>query len=345
MTFEGSSFRAIEAVAAPEPPPPLGADTTTVDAPGLVDGVDFTESMADRMFYSGTFGTYVFVRVVEAGDVEIALTNNLTGTDTVNANAVVDGVAGTTAAFGDSISDTVALAVGDHWIRIQMTFWGTTPTGGTYTIRATATTAVLAAGNPPPDVDAAWEVIAAKGTEGPQGPIGAAPFWNGAWRDDVAYETPDQLVSYQGSTYVSRGSSEVGNPPTTGDETDPYWQLVARKGDDGAQGPAGADGPAGPPGADGGGAEVITGTVDFGGPGEDFEATATLSATPSEWTHVHSVLLTDPSPLGDHTYEDTVAEGLVPYVTRFDAAAHEVDVTVRAPEGTWGRYPVMATGG
>ena len=160
-------------MAVPESPPPLGADTTTVDPPALVDGVDFTENMADRMFYSGTFGTYVFVRVVQAGDVEIALTNNLTGTDTVNANAVVDGVAGSTAAFGDSISDTVALGVGDHWIRIQMTFWGTTPTGGTYTIRATATTAVLAAGNPPPDGDAAWEVIAAKGAAGAVGPAGA----------------------------------------------------------------------------------------------------------------------------------------------------------------------------
>ena len=52
-----------------------------------MDGVDFTESLADRMFYSGTFGTYVFVRVVQAGDVEIALTNNLTGTDNVNADA------------------------------------------------------------------------------------------------------------------------------------------------------------------------------------------------------------------------------------------------------------------
>ena len=124
VTYDGSSFRAIEAVAAPEPPPPLGADTTTVDAPALVDGVDFTESMADRMFYSGTYGTYVFVRVVTAGDVEIALTNNLTGTDTVNANAVVDGVPGSTAAFGATVSDTVALPVGDHWIRIQMTVLG-----------------------------------------------------------------------------------------------------------------------------------------------------------------------------------------------------------------------------
>ena len=173
VTFDGSSFRAIEAVAAPESPAPLGADTTTVDAPALLDGVDFTESMADRMFYSGTFGTYVFVRVVQAGDVEIALTNNLTGTDNLNANAVVDGVPGSTAAFGESVSDTVALTVGDHWIRIQMQFWGTTPTGGTYTIRATATTAVLAAGNPAPDGDAAWEVIAAKGADGAVGPAGA----------------------------------------------------------------------------------------------------------------------------------------------------------------------------
>lgn len=55
----------------------------------------------------------------------------------------------------------------------------------------------------------------------------------GDYDNATAYSTGD-LVTYQGSSYAALGAT-TGNPPT-----DPaFWQLIAEKGDEGPQGPAG----------------------------------------------------------------------------------------------------------
>lgn len=82
------------------------------------------------------------------------------------------------------------------------------------------------------------------GDTGPQGDPGPPPFFYGPWSPDISYSVGD-LVQYGGQTFSSRGDPALNNPPTTGDETDVYWMLVAAKGADGAQGPQGDVGPAG----------------------------------------------------------------------------------------------------
>jgi hypothetical protein len=106
-----------------------------------------------------------------------------------------------------------------------------------------------------------------QGERGEPGPAGDAELtWRGAWDRAVPYQAGD-VVSYDGSSYRAKVDVPPNIPPA---EVSIFWDLVARKGDDGApgitiggvgsgggsgsvgpQGPQGDPGPQGPPGADG----------------------------------------------------------------------------------------------
>lgn len=87
---------------------------------------------------------------------------------------------------------------------------------------------------------------------GPQGPAGTpgVGVWRGAWSALTTYAVND-LVQSAGSTYFCIQASTNNTPASS----PTYWELVAAKGDTGAQGtqgvagPQGAVGPAGPQGA------------------------------------------------------------------------------------------------
>jgi hypothetical protein len=66
--------------------------------------------------------------------------------------------------------------------------------------------------------------------------------WKGPWSGSAVYGVGD-LVSHQGSSWVSRTAGNQGTAPAAGVAA---WDLVAQKGADGPQGP---QGPQGPPGA------------------------------------------------------------------------------------------------
>lgn len=59
--------------------------------------------------------------------------------------------------------------------------------------------------------------------------------WKGAWSGSTVYDS-DDVVSYAGSSWVSRIAGNLGNTPSAGL---PAWDLVAQKGAAGPQGPAG----------------------------------------------------------------------------------------------------------
>ena len=75
----------------------------------------------------------------------------------------------------------------------------------------------------------------ATGAQGPQGDPGLV--WQGAWDDVTAYVV-DDVVAYQGSSWVAIQDG-TNQPP---DSSPLYWDLVASKGDTGAQGPQGIQG-------------------------------------------------------------------------------------------------------
>ncbi len=128
-----------------------------------------------------------------------------------------------------------------------------------------------AAGYDPISFNGNWQLIASKGEtgsqgpEGPQGPAGsdanmvgpqgpqgeqgppgiAVYNWMGYYDSNYTYSVND-VVSFDGSSYVATQSNSYSTPY----EGSSYWQLIARKGD---QGPQGADGPQGPAGSDGSG--------------------------------------------------------------------------------------------
>jgi hypothetical protein len=108
--------------------------------------------------------------------------------------------------------------------------------------------------------------VGAQGLQGPAGPVGAQGLqgptgatgprgpgdWLGAWDGATTYKQYD-MIFYNGSSYISKQDANTGNTPG-GANPDPFWSMVAQKGDIGAQGPAGpagAQGPAGPAGAQG----------------------------------------------------------------------------------------------
>jgi len=98
------------------------------------------------------------------------------------------------------------------------------------------------------------------------GYFGGAPLqtltWRGAWSSTASYGVGD-LVSYAGSSWVSRSPSNQGITPSSGSSA---WNLVAQKGESGPQGPAGPQGPSGPQGpADVSPWQLSSGVLTYGG--------------------------------------------------------------------------------
>ena len=84
----------------------------------------------------------------------------------------------------------------------------------------------------------------------------------------------------------------------------------------------------------------IDGEVDFGAPGEDGTAQATLPwGQAAPLGVVNYLVLVGLAPTADHTAEDAWIEGLTGYIADVVPGV-SITVGVRAPEGTWGRYAV-----
>ena len=118
------------------------------------------------------------------------------------------------------------------------------------------------------------------GAQGATGATGVSMRLKGAWSSTVAYVNNSSyidLVTYNGNTYackVSNTNQAVTN--TT------YWELIAKKGDTGAQGPqgtTGATGAQGPKGDTGATPTIKAGTVTTGAAGSSAAVTASTSGT------------------------------------------------------------------
>jgi len=84
--------------------------------------------------------------------------------------------------------------------------------------------------------------------------------------------------------------------------------------------------------------------VDFGhaSGGEDFNASVTVAAP---WVRADSIITctVDTKATPDHSGEDALAEGLRAYPSNI-VPGIGFDILVSAPDGTWGRYYVNASG-
>lgn len=91
------------------------------------------------------------------------------------------------------------------------------------------------------------------GPTGPTGPTGpSGTRWRGSWAPVISYSTND-IVRYQGSSYIAIVAS-TGNVPST---SPTEWTLFASVGD---TGPTGSVGPTGPTGPGGGTIDVLNTT-------------------------------------------------------------------------------------
>jgi hypothetical protein len=86
---------------------------------------------------------------------------------------------------------------------------------------------------------------------GPQGPTGTSFVWQNVYATSSTY-TPYDVVQYDGSSYISITTSNIGNTPSTATMS---WNLMASKG---VTGPQGITGPQGPTGTSG--LELISAT-------------------------------------------------------------------------------------
>lgn len=119
------------------------------------------------------------------------------------------------------------------------------------------------------------------GITGPTGPAGPPVSFQGTWTNLTTYVTGD-AVFFNGSSYVSLSTGNVGNTPTGGVP----WALLAQQGGigpagpTGATGPTGAIGPAGPTGPQGiQGVAGIAGATGPTGPPVSFQGTWTSLST------------------------------------------------------------------
>ena len=107
--------------------------------------------------------------------------------------------------------------------------------------------------NPTPDVNtAAWSLMAQQGSPGTAGGNNGGFNFRSGFDNSVAYAIND-VVSYNGSSYVAISANQGPNNPTPDGNT-AAWSLMAQQGSAGAagpQGPQGPQGPTGPPGQDG----------------------------------------------------------------------------------------------
>src|SRR5690606_17048637 len=70
---------------------------------------------------------------------------------------------------------------------------------------------------------------------GLQGPAGSIDSTKGAYDNAIAYLTGD-IVLHQGSSWVAIDDTTGNAPPNLPTTSNAYWQLIAKKGDDGAGG-------------------------------------------------------------------------------------------------------------
>lgn len=98
--------------------------------------------------------------------------------------------------------------------------------------------AIAASTNKQPDTNPSyWSLLTLSGADGVDG---RSFIWKGAWSGAMAYSV-DDVVSYQGTTYIAIQAGTNKNPAT---QTS-FWSVMAQKGDTGPTGdagPAGADG-------------------------------------------------------------------------------------------------------
>jgi hypothetical protein len=95
----------------------------------------------------------------------------------------------------------------------------------------------------------------------------------------------------------------------------------------------------------GGGANVVQAEVDFGFPSGLEGDTATVTSVPATWVTSTSIIVCTPQAVAtpDHDPEDYAIEGLVAYAENIvDGVGF--DIIAYAPQGTWGRYYISATG-
>ena len=78
-----------------------------------------------------------------------------------------------------------------------------------------------------------------QGVTGPQGPTGFSFTWQGTYATSSTYSFYN-VVEYNGSSYISLGTSSPGLTPSTVTQS---WNLMVSKGDTGPQGVTGSDGP------------------------------------------------------------------------------------------------------
>ena len=97
------------------------------------------------------------------------------------------------------------------------------------------------------------------GSTGATGAAGPPVSFQGTWSNLTTYAVGD-AVFYNGSSYISRTGSNVGNTPSNGAP----WALLAQQGATGAMGPTGATGSTGASGATG--ATGATGPAGAAGP-------------------------------------------------------------------------------
>jgi Bacterial Ig-like domain (group 2)/Collagen triple helix repeat (20 copies) len=103
-----------------------------------------------------------------------------------------------------------------------------------------------------------------QGVAGPQGPTGTGFNFRGVFDNSATYAAND-VVSYNGSSYVAKTATNPGDPAP---DSNPNWSLMAQQGAagaTGASGPAGTQGPQGIPGLTGStGAQGPQGTAGTG---------------------------------------------------------------------------------
>jgi hypothetical protein len=120
------------------------------------------------------------------------------------------------------------------------------------------------------DAPASPEVIEIN-VPGPQGPEGTIGY-EGSYSASTTY-TANDIVKYNGSSWVALQSTKNHVPPTLPTESNSYWSLLAAKGDIGPTGASGTDGSDGVDGSDGAAATIAVGTVSTGDAGTEVSVT------------------------------------------------------------------------
>ena len=127
------------------------------------------------------------------------------------------------------------------WNSLQyatLTYQGTYAGGTTYypndvvTYNGSSYIAITqSSGSTPPSAN--WSLLAQAGTNGTNGTNGISFIWEGAWNNGLVY-APNDVVSYNNSTYICTATTTAGIDPTNTS----YWSLMALAGAGDVVGPA-----------------------------------------------------------------------------------------------------------